>query len=69
MMDTTTTKTGTLPDEMRPEEAARYVGEGRSYFFALLKHGVVPSRYERGRRLIKRQNLDKFLEQRSGKTA
>ena len=54
----------TAPEVMRPDQAAQYVGINRTYFYSLLAHGVVPSRYERGRRLIRRDDLDAFREGR-----
>jgi excisionase family DNA binding protein len=56
----TETKIETVPDEMRPNEAARYAGLNRSYLYALLAAEVIPSRYDRGRRLIRRDHLDQF---------
>jgi excisionase family DNA binding protein len=64
-MQTTPQSKEALPDEMRPDEAAKYAGIARTYLFALLAHGVLPSRYERGRRLIRREELDKLIAQRA----
>jgi excisionase family DNA binding protein len=57
---TTDTRIEIAPDEMRPDEAARYAGISRTYFFALLLAEVIPSRYERGKRLIRREHLNQF---------
>lgn len=58
----------TWTDEMRPNEAAEYVGISRAYFYALLSSEVIPSKYTRGKRLIRREDLDRFIEQRTTAT-
>jgi excisionase family DNA binding protein len=50
----------TWPQEMRPDQAAKYAGLSRVYLYALLSAEVIPSRYERGKRLIRREHLDQF---------
>ena len=50
---------------MRPDEAAKYLGLTRSYLYSLLGNGVIDSRYERGKRLIRKSDLDRFLEARA----
>jgi hypothetical protein len=40
---------------------------GTTYFFALLSADVIPSRYERGRRLVRKAHLDTFEDQRAAK--
>jgi hypothetical protein len=48
------------PDELRPDDAARYVGISRTYLYALLAHEAISSRYERGARWIRCEDLDRL---------
>ncbi len=48
----------------RPEEAAEYLRVGRTTMYALLKRGVVPSVTEGRTRIIRRADLDAYIERK-----
>ena len=45
-------------------ESCSYVGIGRAYFYRLMGGGKIPSFNIGRRRLIRKADLDKFLEER-----
>lgn len=61
-------ETKTTEEILRPDEAAKYLNMTRTYLYSLLGADVIPPKYERGKRLIKRADLDAFIESRKTTT-
>jgi excisionase family DNA binding protein len=57
------------PAEMDVPLAATYLGVNTMYAYALVSTGVVPSRMEGRRRVVRKSDLDEFLAQRTSRTA
>jgi excisionase family DNA binding protein len=58
-----------FPAEMGVGLAAEYLGLNFMYTYALISTEVLPSRMKDRRRVVKRTDLDRFLEERASKTA
>ncbi|RUX03313.1 MAG: DNA-binding protein [Mesorhizobium sp.] len=52
-----------------PEEAAAMIGIGRSMLFELLKAGTIKSSRLRSRRLIAREEVQRFIDQLKAEAA
>jgi excisionase family DNA binding protein len=49
---------------LTPEEVASYLRLGRTYTYGLLRTGALPSWKEGTRRLVRRSDVEAFVEQR-----
>jgi excisionase family DNA binding protein len=49
---------------MSVEEAFTYIGIGRAQFYRLMDQGEIPSFHIGRRRLVLKENLDRFLRER-----
>lgn len=49
---------------MSIDEAFRYIGIGRAHFYRLMDHGDIPSFHIGRRRLVLREHLDRYLQER-----
>lgn len=50
------------PEWLRPIGVVEYTGIGRTTIYSYISSGELPSRLVRGVRLIRRADVDKFLE-------